>query len=254
MAARLLRVVAALWRLREAGGPIVGLALEPEPECVFETTPQAVAFLETACLAPAALDDLARITGLDRAGAEAAVRRHLGLCLDACHAAVEYERPREAVDAVLGAGFRILKLQVSAGLRVVRPTPAALEALRPFAEGVYLHQTVIRRGDGLERILDLPQALAAARTEDPGDEWRIHFHVPLFREQLGLFTNTRTFLDELLALHRDRPFTQHVEVETYTWDVLPEAYRREPVDEAIARELAWTLERLGPLAPAEPAP
>jgi sugar phosphate isomerase/epimerase len=236
---------AKLWRLRQQGGPTIGLALEPEPECVLETVADGIAFLERYLFCRAGADAFAALTGTSPAVAEASLRRHIGLCLDACHAAVEFEEPAAAVAAARKAGVRILKLQVSAGLRVLAPDAAKLAALERFAEGVYLHQVVIRRGKSLARVLDLPEALRRGAAGDLGDEWRIHFHVPLFREELGPFQSTQSFLAELLALQAATPFTEHLEVETYTWDVLPEEYRREPVTDAVARELRWALARLG---------
>ncbi len=251
IAGRLLRSALTLWRLREAGRPTIALALEPEPECLLETTRDAIRFFESHLFSRAAVEAFSRESGLGAAASEEALRRHLGVCLDACHAAVEFEDPIEAVDSLERAGIRIAKLQVSAGLKISRPDARALASLARFAEGVYLHQVVIRRGSDLERVLDLPMALAAASRGDQevGDEWRVHFHVPLFRDRLGPFENTQEFLVRLLQRHRDRPFTQHVEVETYTWDVLPEEYRSEPVVGAIARELSWTSAHLSEEAP-----
>src|SRR5262249_49930893 len=113
---------------------------------------------------------------------------------------------------------------------------------------VYLHQVVAKSGRYLRRYLDLPQALAdAARAGASGQEWRVHFHVPVFRRQLGPFQNTQSFLEPLLARLGREDVSRHLEVETYTWDVLPAEHRQEPVVEAIARELTWTQEKLGAL-------
>jgi sugar phosphate isomerase/epimerase len=244
MAERLRRHVRHLWQLRERTGKTTGLALEPEPHCVLETTGDAVRFFEQHLYSRDAVAAFAGLTGLAAANAERVLRRHLGVCLDACHAAVEFEEPAQALAALTGAGIPILKIQVSAGLRVVRPDLDALMALGRFAEGVYLHQVVVRAGTSLRRYVDLPQALAEARPGQLGDEWRVHFHVPLFEERLGPFHNTQPFLADLLPrVARSAP-TRHLEVETYTWDVLPAEHRRVPVDEAIARELAWTLAHL----------
>jgi hypothetical protein len=139
------------------------------------------------------------------------------------------------------AGIGILKVQLSAGLRVPSPVGERREALRRFAEDVYLHQVVVRTGSTLTRFDDLPEALAAS---PDGDEWRVHFHVPLFRETLGPFENTQAFLRDLLAQHARDPVSAHLEVETYTWDVLPEEFRREDVADAVTRELDWVRERL----------
>lgn len=243
MGAAIARHAATLWRISGRAGRTLALALEPEPECVMETTADATEFLRRQVFAGAGLEAFSNATGLVGDAAQAGLRAHVGVCLDACHAAVEFEEPVAAVNALAAAGISIFKLQVSAGLQILNPDPEKLRALEPFAEGVYLHQVVVRRQAELQRIVDLPEALRAAV---PGDEWRVHFHVPLFREALGPFQNTQPFLRELLAIQARAPFTDHLEVETYTWDVLPEEHRRTPVDEAIARELTWTRERLHP--------
>lgn len=68
--------------------------------------------------------------------------------------------------------------------------------------------------------------------------------MPLFREKLGPFENTQPFLRELLSMQARDPLTAHLEVETYTWDVLPEEHRGEGVVSAVARELQWVLDRM----------
>jgi hypothetical protein len=245
IAERIREQAAALWRLRDTTGRTVTLALEPEPHCAMETTADAADFFEKYLLSTASIRELASKTGLTPSKAEAALRRHVGVCLDACHAAVEFESPEEAIGRLTGPGIGIFKVQVSAGLRVLKPDAAALAALKPFAEDVYLHQVVVRIGDRLERFVDLPQALAAAGSRaNLGDEWRVHFHVPLFLERLEPFLNTQVFLAPLLALLSRTDVCRQLEVETYSWDVLPVEYRRQPVVEAIARELTWTLDRL----------
>ncbi len=239
-----------LFRQREAGRPLIGLALEPEPACAFETTREAATFIERHVYAGAGRAAFMEATGLTAGAAESALRLHVGVCLDACHAAVEFETPTEGVDLLAAAGIPIWKLQVSAGLSVQAPDRDKLQALARFAEGVYLHQVVIRRGSRLERWVDLPEALAHYQdVADRGDEWRVHFHVPLFHSALPPFVSTSDFLVPLLARAAARPFTPHLEVETYTWDVLPEEYRRQPVDVAVARELGFALSALGESPP-----
>jgi sugar phosphate isomerase/epimerase len=249
IADRLREHAAFLWRLRETTGRTVALALEPEPHCVIQTSSDAAKFFAEHLFAQGSVEAFAASTGLAARDAEDTLRRHVGACLDACHAAVEFESPEESLRQFAAVGVRVLKVQVSAGLRLVRPDAAALEALKRFVEGVYLHQVVIRSGRHLRRYLDLPQALAdAARPgADRGDEWRVHFHVPVFSEQLGPFQNTQTFLAPLLTRLGRNDVCRHLEVETYTWNVLPEEHRGEPVEDAIARELQWTLEGLGGL-------
>jgi hypothetical protein len=207
-----------------------------------------VRFFEARLFAAPSLAAFGRLTGLGPAESEAALRRHLGVCFDACHMAVEFEDAAAGLRALGRAGIRVGKVQVSAGLRV-RMDPgdrALVDALRPFAEGVYLHQVVERRDGRLVRYLDLPEALDAAQRDGAGPrEWRIHFHVPLFREELGRFASTQDYLRGVLGLLRQEAHAPHLEVETYTWDVLPEAFRREDIASAVARELRWVLDELG---------
>jgi hypothetical protein len=145
------------------------------------------------------------------------------------------------------AGIRVPKLQLSAALRIAEVDAAKAERLRSFDEPVYLHQVVERCRGALTRYLDLPQAFAALNgAAGPGEprEWRVHFHVPIFLDEIEHFSTTQDFLREILAIHREDPVSAHLEVETYTWDVLPEQDRQDDVATAIARELAWVRNRL----------
>jgi hypothetical protein len=248
MAELMVRHAAGLHRLHQRTGKMISLALEPEPCCHMETVGETVTFFEDHLFASKAVGAFRRLTGLGKGESEAALRRHLGVCFDACHMAVEFEDATQGLVALRRAGIRVAKVQVSAGLRVrMDPEdPTVVNALRPFAEGVYLHQVVEQRDGRLIRYLDLPEALEAAAQDGGGlREWRIHFHVPLFREELGPFASTQDYLKGVLHHLRHEPQTPHLEVETYTWDVLPEAFRREDIAIAVARELRWVLEQLG---------
>ncbi len=248
IASQLLQHAATLHKLRETTGRVITCALEPEPCCLLETTAEAVSFFKTHLFSAAAIADFSRLTGLTASQAEDALRRHLGICLDACHAAVEFEDPDEVLSTLHSAGIRILKIQLSAGLHISSLDRDTLTALQPFAESTYLHQVVERAGSELTRYVDLPPALQVAngssQTGTHNREWRIHFHVPIFLKRLGLFESTQPFLTRLLQLQVERIPTTHLEIETYTWDVLPEEYREIPVVDAIAREIHWVTEAL----------
>ncbi len=226
IAARIAEHVDHLVALEARTGKHIVLALEPEPCCILETIEQTLAFFA--------------------AHIPASMRHHVGICLDACHAAVEYEDLPRAIAALRDANITVAKLQLSAGLVIAPVTAAERTALAAFDDAVYLHQVVARRGTTLRRYVDLAEALAQppADDRDDDDEWRIHFHVPIFRTALGRFRSTQADLAELLALQRHELISTHLEVETYTWDVLPAEFRAEAVEDAIARELAWVLERL----------
>jgi hypothetical protein len=244
MVEHLLQHVAHLVALRARTGRSIALALEPEPHCFLETIDEAVAFFTHKLHGPAALSRTMELTGLDRATAADALRDHLGLCLDLCHAAVEYEQPADCLRRLRDAGIRVHKMQISAGLQLPALTPEALEALKRFDDPVYLHQVVQRGPGGLVRFADLPEAFAAVDGAAPEREWRVHFHVPIFLDRLPPFASTQSFVREMLAMQRAQPVSAHLEVETYTWGVLPETLRSGTVDEAVARELAWARQEL----------
>jgi sugar phosphate isomerase/epimerase len=245
IADRIIRHVATLVALEAETGKCIRLALEPEPCCMLETVADAITFFQAHLFTAAAASRLAALTGGSAAASATALRRHLGVCFDACHMAVEFEDPADALARLAAAEIPIVKVQVSAGMiaSLGGDDAATRTALAGFADAVYLHQVVERRADGLQRFVDLPEALAS--TGDGEREWRIHFHVPLFREALGVVRSTQPWVAELLRTLRSRAYDGHLEVETYTWDVLPEVFRGEPVEQAVARELAWTKEQLG---------
>lgn len=239
----LVRHVAHLVGIAKKTGQTIALALEPEPCCYLETIDEAVEFFESRLFGRASVARLASLAGLSGAGAESAMRRHIGLCYDVCHAAVEFEDPKASIGRLRASGIGIFKLQLSAALRVARFGAASARQLGEFAEPVYLHQVVRRANGALTRYVDLPQALAEAGSAE-GSEWRVHFHVPIFLERMEHFDTTQAFLAEILRLHRQAPISAHLEVETYTWDVLPQAYRKADLSAAIARELNWVKTQL----------
>jgi hypothetical protein len=235
----LIRHVAHLVGIERETGRRIVLALEPEPCCLLETIEETVAFFGDHLHSQRAAASLAVLAGLEIQEARDALRRHLGVCLDLCHAAVEFEDPVDCLRALASAGIPIAKIQVTAGLRIPRVTVDTVEALRRFDEAVYLHQVVERGSGALRRYVDIDAACASDDWRDGGCEWRVHFHVPVFLAELDGFSSTQAFVRESLALHRQHARTPHLEVETYTWSVLPARVREVPIEEAIARELLW---------------
>ena len=242
---QLIQHVAHLVRIAQRSGQVITLALEPEPFCHLETIDETAAFFRGHLFSQAGVAHLAQLCGLSAPAAERAMRLHIGVCYDVCHAAVEFEDAAGSVATLREHGIQIAKLQLSSALRVSALDATSARQLAAFAEPVYLHQVVQRSGGELRRFADLPEALAQAEAA-AGSEWRVHFHVPLFLEQMEHFGTTQDFLADILALHRAEPISPHLEVETYTWDVLPPAYRSTGLSAAIARELNWVKARLLP--------
>ena len=45
--------------------------------------------------------------------------------------------------------------------------------------------------------------------------------MPIFAEKFGVLSSTQDEIKEVLLLQKISPFTNHLEVETYTWEVIP---------------------------------
>lgn len=246
--------VARLVDIERNSGVHIALALEPEPFCMLETIDETVEWFKKDGFSVQSCEQLARLCRVTTQQAEQLLRRHLGVCYDVCHAAVEFEDARESFAKLLNAGISIPKIQLSSALRVSSMDRDIATRLAAFNEPVYLHQVIQRsneqaaqQGQGsLRRILDLPQALQQLEEDGTGEgaEWRVHFHVPVFLDRLEHFDTTQFFLREVLALVREQDLSPHLEVETYTWDVLPADLRNTDISTAIAREMQWVLDQL----------
>ncbi len=245
MADAMVRHAAHLHGIARATGKKIALALEPEPCCFLETTTEAIDFFEDHLFSASAVELFRRVTQTSTPEARDALRRHLGICLDVCHAAVEFEDPTVSVERLDAAGIRVAKIQLSSALKIPAVGRDAAELLRPFDDGIYLHQTIEARDGKLTRYADLPEAFAALRDGKAAGEWRVHCHVPLFQSAYGALQSTQQPLAELLAACRERELSPHLEVETYTWDVLPPDMRGGDVGGDIARELTWVRSQLG---------
>ena len=246
MAGNVARVALAMRRARDERGVHLHLDIEPEPDCLLETSSETIAFVEQSLL-PVGGPLVRDAAGITAAEAEAALLEHVQVCFDCCHFAVEYEDPIVALDRLTSSGIQIGRIQLSSALRVPMPVDAAGQArvtgrLRPFDDATYLHQVIARRNGTLEHFADLGEALAACKG-DCGSEWRIHFHVPLFTHDYDGLESTQDDVRTVIQAARMRHLTTHLEIETYTWDVLPGALKIDLL-ESIAREYEWVLERL----------
>jgi len=246
-----LRVVAHLVGLEARTGRTVTLGLEPEPACFLETTEETVAYFTDHLYAAAGARRLAALARIPLAEAHAGLRRHLGIVFDTCHQALEYEDIPTSLRRLGEAGIPIVKLQEAAAIHVPEVTPEAVDALRTYAETIYLTQTVERRDGVLRQYLNVQDAFAAWE-EDPGPrEWRVHIHVPVFLDDLGAFRSTRGAIADALRAHAEQPLSRQLEIETYTWDMLPDDLKTGDIVDYVCRELEWVRDEL--LASARPA-
>jgi hypothetical protein len=219
-------------RVCETSGRKLHLGLEPEPLGWFENTNETLSFFE--------------MLRAEHPGEEGLFEL-LGINYDTCHFAIEFEDPQTSLARFHKQRIRISKIHISNALKL-EPTPSALAQLRAFAEDVYLHQVIARRPGGhLARFKDLDLALASplAKTPQPGDEWRVHFHIPLHCQPPGEFDTTADHVIGVLNEVQERPtLCSHLEMETYTWAVLPDELKTRDVADQVAGEYQWTLKQL----------
>lgn len=244
MVYNLAATVAYLAALRDDTGKEIHLGLEPEPDCYLETTEETIRFFKDV-LFVAGVGEVDRLLGCGSEQAEALIRRHIGVCFDTCHVALQSENLADSLRAYREAGIRISKVQLSAALRAESSQPG-WDALRPFIEPVYLHQVKGRsENGGLYAWYDLPDALEELPGYPDVRELAVHFHVPLFFNMGGVLQSTVDALTPEFFHELRRGATSHAEIETYTFDVIPPDLHPGDVVKSISREYAWALEQLG---------
>ncbi|RIW18376.1 xylose isomerase [Algoriphagus lacus] len=241
----LLEVVEELVNIRKETGKVLHLDIEPEPDGVLENSDEMI-WLFTEWLLPKGKPWLAEKLSISEQEAEILIKTHIQVCYDVCHFAIVYEEPAAVIAKFSAKGIRIGKIQISAALKVIIPETAngkfsLGKKLQAFAESTYLHQVVARTiGGTLISYPDLPQALDKL-PDSKEQEWRVHFHVPVFMEHYGTFSSTQEAISIVLKEILSNPaLTKHLEVETYTWEVLPEETKLS-LGESISRELSWVI-------------
>jgi hypothetical protein len=217
---QLLAMAQFLAELRQSTGRTIRLAIEPEPLCVLETTAETIAFFYELW------------TAADQAACGEIAREHLGLCLDICHQAVEFENVAASISMIHAAQIRINKVHISSALQLDDPlhNHEGRHDLRLFVEPRYLHQTFGLRVDGsVARVVDLTDELLREPPPQMRDAttWRVHYHVPITRKSHGALTTTQAAISEALQAVAALDYAPHLEVETYTWTVFP---GEQPVD------------------------
>ena len=212
----ILEAAGQLAALHESTGRRIRLAIEPEPLCHLSSIPQEVIpWFERL------FDAAGQSEQLDQ------VQEYVGLCLDVCHQAVEFEDLSESINLLEGSSIRINKLHITSAVELHDPcrNDEGRQALLSYVEPRYLHQTYAKFADGsIHSRLDLTEEDIRRTPADDflqADCWRVHFHVPIFEETLGPLTTTRRDLQRAIARVAELSYAPHLEVETYTWPVMP---------------------------------
>jgi sugar phosphate isomerase/epimerase len=233
-------VVAHLVELKKKTGKTVTLGLEPEPRCYLETTDETIQYFKKYLFSGPTAKRLATLTGLNEADAAQAMRDYVGVVFDIGHQAVGYEDIPASLHKLVDNGIQITKLQEAASMYIPEVTQKTVDALQTFAKTIYLSQTCQKKDGKQTWFLNLEDAFEDWHKNPGPREWRTHFHVPVFLTDLGnAFGTTRFALEQALAVHKKTPLSTHLEIETYTWDVLPDHLKTGDIVEYVTREIDW---------------
>ncbi|MBP4138557.1 metabolite traffic protein EboE [Flavobacterium geliluteum] len=243
---QLVAVVTQLVNLHESKGTMMHLDIEPEPDGIIENSAEYIAFFEDYLLKEGA-SLLAATLFCSLPKAKYYIRNHVQLCYDVCHFAIGFEKSEDVLQKMEKHNLKIGKLQISAALKCTASSNTTIQelqkCLRTFDEPTYLHQSVIKTiNEELLKFNDLKNGIEAMQRED-FKELRTHFHVPIFIEDYQLLQSTQNDIIDVLKKWRQKEFTKHLEIETYTWQVLP-AHLQTDLEQSIERELKWVLNRV----------
>ncbi|WP_031426604.1 metabolite traffic protein EboE [Flavimarina sp. Hel_I_48] len=241
-AENLLKLAIFLENLEKETGHHIHIDIEPEPDGLLENSDEMIA-LYTEFLIPQAEEYFNEKTGKKGQNPTILVKNYLQVCYDICHFSLAFEEPEITFAKFARNNISIGKIQISSALKILfDPENKDLlwDSLARFNEATYLHQVTEKIDGKVITYSDLPEILSEKRDFK---ELRAHFHVPVFLEEFqGLFS-TQDYILKTLDYLQKHPVTQHLEVETYTWEVLPESLKID-LSSSIIRELQWVLERV----------
>jgi hypothetical protein len=241
MLKNLLEVIVHLALLADKTSRIIQLALEPEPDGYLENAHECIEFICDQLLRWGP-DFVSHNLACDHRTSTELIRRHLGLCLDTCHAAVQFEEPMNILQQCRTRKVSIPKIQLTAALECVidEQTPSVLSG---FAEDTYLHQTRIRGRKSLRSWPDLPDVLDDLAYQKKGSLLRCHYHVPLFWEGTPPLRSTRSVLSPAFMRQLKKGASPHLELETYTFNILPPEIKPSGLQQGIIREFEWFMDQ-----------
>lgn len=235
---QIVQVAEHLDKIKKESGKILHLDIEPEPDGILGNGTEFLSWYEGSLLPMA--EKYFSDKGYTKQIAGDLVREHLRICYDVCHMAVEFEDQPDLISQLKSKEVKIGKIQLSSALKL--PPQSSPDVLKDFIEDQYLHQVVIQSSDNNQlRYKDLHEAINNTHSRDA--EWRIHFHVPVFTANYQQLQSTQDYITEILELHREELLTDHMEIETYTWEVLPPEWQL-PLSRSIIREFEFILDQI----------
>lgn len=238
---QLVEITSLMVKINRFGKKKLHLNIEPEPDGIIETSDEYIQFFTDYLLKEGA-SQLATHLKCTFTEAQQHILEHIQLCFDVCHFAVGFEKSEDVLQKMENHGLKIGKIQISSALQYNTYAKASIKEaqdyLHTFDEDIYLHQTVIKNfGGRMQRFKDLGSAIIAMGFPS-FEELRTHFHVPIFLDHFELLSTTQNEIINTLQYWYETECSMHLEVETYTWSVLPDHFQTN-ITESIERELKW---------------
>ena len=231
------KIVLQLVEIEKNSGKYLHMDIEPEPDGMIENSDEVLHFYDT-YLIPIATKKLIAALGCSEETAKDLVLRHITICYDVCHFSLAYEEPEYTLAKFSKAGIKVGKIQVSSALKILfkeGDNEGIWQSLSQFNEPTYLHQVTEKVGDKVITYRDLPEVL---ERRSNALELRSHFHVPIFLEKYDHLFSTQDQIIKVLEYLKKDQFSEQLEIETYTWDVLPKNLKTE-LSNSIVREIEW---------------
>jgi len=236
-AKNMLEVAFQLHNIENTTGKYLHLDIEPEPDGLLENSEEVLAFYSD-FLVPMGITYFKQELGVDANKAEAIIKKYITVCYDVCHFSLAYEEPIDTFTKFKVNNIRVGKIQVSAALKILfngKNDEKIWEQLSQFNEPTYLHQVTEIIDGKVKTYSDLPLVLEGERNHK---ELRAHYHVPIFLEKYGELFSTQDHILKTMQYLKLDPISEHLEIETYTWDVLPVALKQD-LSVSIIREIEW---------------
>jgi len=236
-AKHLAEIALQLHDIEKSTGKYLHLDIEPEPDGLIENSDEVIQFFEHYLL-PLGIEIVVAQLGKETSEAIKILKRHITICYDVCHFSLAYEEPEDTFQKFADSGLVVGKIQVSAALKILfdkSNREAVWQTLSRFDEPTYLHQVTEKVGKEVKTYEDLPMVLNERKDFS---ELRAHFHVPIFLERFGELYSTQDQILKVMEYLKTDIVSEHLEIETYTWDVLPKELKKD-LSDSIIREINW---------------
>lgn len=234
-------IVLHLFEIEKETGKYLHLDIEPEPDGMLENTAEFLSFYNDYLL-PIARKRIEESLSIISKKATELIYRHITICYDVCHFSLAFEAPKYTFETLKKHQIKVGKIQVSSALKIIfdgQNNDAIWESLSKFNESTYLHQVTENINDVITVYNDLPLVLEQRKNHA---ELRAHFHVPIFLDTFNHLQSTQDQILKVMEYLKTEAISKHIEIETYTWNVLPEDLKMD-IDKSISRELKWLLQQ-----------